>query len=37
MTSPVFVVVHNNYGDQGVDVKGVFETRILAEQYVERA
>jgi hypothetical protein len=30
----VFVVLYNNYGDQGVDFCGVFKTRELAEKYI---
>lgn len=30
----VFVVLHDNYGDQGLDFHGAFATRKLAENYI---
>lgn len=34
--STVFVVLHENYGDQGVDFHFAFATRELADQYVRK-
>lgn len=34
--SSVFVVVHDNYGDQGVDFHGVFSTHEKANAYIHR-
>ncbi len=31
----VFIVVHANYGDQGVDVHGAFSTREKAYDYID--
>ncbi len=30
----VYVVLHDNYGDQGVDFHGVFSTKELADEYI---